>query len=257
MSTVSILLGLPQKGTRIARNVTKLGVTSAIFLDATLSENFTAEAEVTQHPVENGIDISDHIILKPKKLSIDGIISETPFSSDSQIAGLATSVAASIGQEIGGAYGGLAATLGINQTKTMAGLLTPKSVTGGTVRDTEGEFRDDTAIPSENSRLRDAMNEFELIRLDKQPLTIITGLKKYENYVLTSFQVRRDTKSGQSIQVHLELSEFQVASSQSVKIAVPKTKAAVKKVEQGRKNGQEVEQKKSWLKSTIGFFKGG
>jgi len=256
MSTISLLLGIPQKGTRIARDITTVGITSAIFLDATLSESFDAPMEVTQHPVENGIDISDHIILKPQKVIIDGIITETPYSTDAQIAGLASSVAAQVGQAIGGVIGGVLATAALSQTKTMAGLLTPKSITGGTVRDTEADFRDENSIPSTNSRLRDAIAEFMLIRDAKKPVTIITGLKQYENYVLSAFSAKRDNKTGQAINVHLEFIEFKVAASQTVRIAVPKTKAAVKKSDQGRKNTSEVEPKKSWAKGLVNFFKG-
>lgn len=47
-------------------------------LDVSLSETHTANAEVTDNPVEDGTLVSDHIILKPKSLAIEGLVTETP-----------------------------------------------------------------------------------------------------------------------------------------------------------------------------------
>jgi len=256
MATVSVLLGAPQKGTRIARDITELGSSSAIFLDATLSESFDAPIEVTQHPVEKGVDITDHIILKPQKVTIDGVLSETPFSLEASEAGLASSVAASIGQALGGVLAGALATAALSTSKTMAGLLSAKNISGGTVVDDEADLRDDTIIPSGNARLRDAINEFMFIRNDKKPVTIITGLKQYKDFILIAFNVKRDNKNGQSINVHLEFQEVHYATSQTVRIAVPKTKAAVKKSDQGRKNATPAPKPGSYLKQIVGAFIG-
>lgn len=245
MSTISVLLGLPQKGTRIARNITKAGITAAIFLDATLREGFDAPSEVTQHPVEKGVDISDHVILRPQKLSISGKFSETPFSIEAQAAGVASTVASTIGQNLGGALGGAGATFAAS--KTLAGVLKPKSITGGSVIDQEGNFREENNLPSENSRLRDAVAELTNLRESRQPVTIITGLKQYENYMLSGFKVSRDQSTGQSINVDLEFTEFKVAQSETVRIPIPKTPKALKKADQGRKNATGAKRETSIL----------
>jgi hypothetical protein len=49
-----------------------------ITVDATMQETHAAEAEVTEHPVEQGANITDHIRPKLKRYTIDGIISNTP-----------------------------------------------------------------------------------------------------------------------------------------------------------------------------------
>jgi len=49
-----------------------------ITVDATMNETHSMEAEVTEHPVEQGANISDHIRPKLKRYTIDGIISNTP-----------------------------------------------------------------------------------------------------------------------------------------------------------------------------------
>lgn len=50
----------------------------AVEFDATLSESHTAGNEITKHPVEVGSDITDHIRRQPEKLTLQGIVSNTP-----------------------------------------------------------------------------------------------------------------------------------------------------------------------------------
>ena len=46
--------------------------------DCGVSETHTSEATVTEHPVEEGADVSDHIRLSPEMIEINGIVSNTP-----------------------------------------------------------------------------------------------------------------------------------------------------------------------------------
>jgi hypothetical protein len=48
-------------------------------IDAELSGDHTTENEVTEHPVEEGSDIVDHVRARPFELTVEGIVSDTPF----------------------------------------------------------------------------------------------------------------------------------------------------------------------------------
>ena len=50
-------------------------------LDCTVTETHTATSTVTEHPVESGANITDHIRPDPLQLSITGIVSDTPIGS--------------------------------------------------------------------------------------------------------------------------------------------------------------------------------
>lgn len=52
----------------------------AIALDATVSEEHSADADITSHPVEDGAPVSDHIRAQPDTITLQGIISDTPIS---------------------------------------------------------------------------------------------------------------------------------------------------------------------------------
>lgn len=47
-------------------------------IDAVLSEERTTECEITDHPVEKGVSITDHARVKPKVISLDVVVSDTP-----------------------------------------------------------------------------------------------------------------------------------------------------------------------------------
>lgn len=49
-----------------------------IIVDAFVSEQHSMSAKVTEHPIEGGGVISDHVALQPLCLSIEGLISNTP-----------------------------------------------------------------------------------------------------------------------------------------------------------------------------------
>jgi hypothetical protein len=49
-----------------------------VTLDASISERYSSTAEVTDHPVEEGVDISDHVRRRPREIVIEGMVSNTP-----------------------------------------------------------------------------------------------------------------------------------------------------------------------------------
>ncbi len=64
-STVGILFN---------RRVSSIG---SIQLDASVRETHTSSAQVTEHPVEDGSNISDHVIQRPDSITIEGVVSNT------------------------------------------------------------------------------------------------------------------------------------------------------------------------------------
>ena len=49
-----------------------------IILDVAISETHTLQAKATEHPVESGCSIIDHIQILPDSIQMEGIISNTP-----------------------------------------------------------------------------------------------------------------------------------------------------------------------------------
>lgn len=53
-----------------------------LFIDAAVSVNRQFPNRVTSHPVEDGTDISDHVVNDPRVFSIEGVISDAAFQLD-------------------------------------------------------------------------------------------------------------------------------------------------------------------------------
>lgn len=52
-----------------------------IAIDCTVTETHTGAATVTEHPVEDGVNITDHIRPEPLQLALSGIITNTPIGT--------------------------------------------------------------------------------------------------------------------------------------------------------------------------------
>lgn len=63
------------KGLAFERQKTQIG---DLIIDASLKEDINVSSNITEHAVETGQSISDHISQKPLKLKIDGYISNAP-----------------------------------------------------------------------------------------------------------------------------------------------------------------------------------
>lgn len=68
MSNLSLVFRLPNEDIDV------------IDVDAATVQTHEASAEITDHPVERGANIADHSRSKPDKLTIEGIISNTPIN---------------------------------------------------------------------------------------------------------------------------------------------------------------------------------
>lgn len=60
------------------------GRIGTLVLDLTLGENHERKNRVTQWPIEDGSDISDHIGNEPKRLMLDGFVTDSPLVAGAQ-----------------------------------------------------------------------------------------------------------------------------------------------------------------------------
>lgn len=52
-----------------------------IVVDASVSENHSVTGEVSEHPVESGIDIVDHYRVLPRQIELEAIVTNTPIAT--------------------------------------------------------------------------------------------------------------------------------------------------------------------------------
>lgn len=130
--------------------------------DVTIDELHERRAEVTEHPVESGARVSDHIILTPERVTINGFVSD---------AGVAV-------------------------------------------------------FGSQPGRTQSAFDALEDAWQAREPVSIVTGYKTYQDMVITRLNLPRNRP--ESMQFSIELQHVTIVSSQLGELAeTDSTTAAV------------------------------
>jgi len=163
-----------------------------IVIDSATVISHEHDAEVTENPVESGARIVDHYEEQPKKLTIEGVISEAPIKPLQ--AGLAT-------------VGGAVATF-----SGIRGGLGGAAVSGGV-----GALSS-ALLGDEGDRVKAAMDSFEELEKGARIVTIITGLRVYDNMVLVGFKPVERKDHGDSLVFTANFSEVVIAASELVLI---------------------------------------
>lgn len=157
---------------------------TVISIDCTASESHQQESPPTEFPLETGESVSDHIIIKPFALEIQGIISDTPIKALN--AALAT---------IAGAA------------------LPPSGIVGASVA-----MALYSALAGSKSPSVAAYAQLVQLQMRRQPFNVLTTLKLYENMFFKSLTVPRDASTGQVLVFNVSLVQLLLVSPQTVNI---------------------------------------
>lgn len=186
------------------------GQTYFIGLDATVEERHVAPSTVTDHAVESGTDVADHIRPEPDMLAIQGVISNTPILLPKDHADGATTV----NVEIEGVPPGVKVPLPV--VGALVGSIPIGPAPKGTVMGFSPDFDRVAACYEELLKIR---NEGILVR-------VLTRLREYDNMAMESLEVVRDASSGNALNLSLSFKEVRFGSTEEVPVPViPRGKA--------------------------------
>lgn len=174
-------------------------------LDATLSEVHKYDAEVTKYPVENGFTITDNIRKLPVILTLQGLITNSPIEVF---------------------YEDISEQIDQNSNNT-------------SIKKIERENNPTFVEAAQNALLDLAGRRIQGNEEDIEPkiFSIVTGLRVYRNMVITSLNFPRSTTTGQALEVHIEVQEIHIVTSEKVLLENPKPAFSDKtqsKIEQGK-----------------------
>lgn len=196
----------------------KDGEKTLIAFDCVNSENHQMNAEATQYEIEDGSDISDHIINRGKLLTLEGIISDDPITI------LQTGI--------------------LSRTVATAtpGFLKSKLPFGSSA---------ESGRPS-----KEAFDKLEEIYDNKIPVIIITGLKKYDNMIMEDLSIPRTSKTVRSLNFTATFRQVRIVSTTMV--TPPSIHQEVELGAQPKKNigkqnsGSLTDNNNSFFKSLVG-----
>lgn len=163
-------------------------------IDATRAEEHSFKAKATQHEVEDGGNISDHVIKGGKTVIIQGTISDDPISITAAAVGNLAGITGSLVPGLGGA------------------------VATGVVAKLGSELISNGSKPS-----KDALDIFEIIYEGDIPVMITTSIKTYTNMIMESLSVPRNSRNANSLEFSASFREIRIIESEVVEIPVSAT----------------------------------
>lgn len=176
-------------------------------LDAAISITHNYTSQVTQNEVEEPVDgtnkINDNVVLDPEKLQITGLISEAPLSLVDAIRNLGGGLLANVNPALGAATNFLSSEL----------------------------------MASKEDRQQNALAQLLALRENKIPFTIVTGLRRYENMMVTNISLPQDPKLGKSLRFSIDCVKVKIVESQTVLIPASKVSNNVKHTATSKTSG--------------------
>ncbi len=208
------------------------GSLAVIEFDATLSETHIGTSIVTEHPVEKGVNISDHVRPDVDRLTLEVMVTNAPIKVP--------------GSNLDGATGGVApleltiptttelpiAIPGVGAALKGAGLLNGTTTVKANVLQFEAF-----------DRVSSVYHELKTLQETATIITIGTSLREYTNFVFKTVTEPRQAGDGDSMKIQIEAQQIRFALAKTV--AAPKSPVAAKKVNRGPKPTTEVQPKTS------------
>lgn len=166
-------------------------------IDATPSQNHSMSAQATNFEVEDGSDLSDHVINRGVRLSLNGVISDNPISLKEAAATLIPGIVG--GNFIGGISGAVVAGVGAKVASEL--------------------------LVDSKKRSVDAYTTLREVYETKSPLTIITGLTTYKNMIMERLVVPQTPATSNSLNFTASFRQIRIAISEIISIDVDSTEA--------------------------------
>ncbi len=223
-----------------------------IDFDVITTENHKIGARVSDHPVEIGANISDHVRPELLALSITGVVSDTPIRRSvlpgdpiqvTQSASLTTTskVLQSPVSVSGGPGGGLLndtveSLPGVGAVRRFQRTNAPPPVaTPAVYREAQSaqsfQYR---SFPDGSARVRQVFEQLESVCRNGIPVEVVTSVRTYPNMLITSIDASREAT--ESLAFEMSLRELRIAEVQNTTIT--KTRAPAKKPKPAEKRGE-------------------
>ncbi len=171
-------------------------------IDASIKENHTRSARMTELEVEDGSIISDHVVLDPAGLTMEGLISSAPVG----IFGLGVSQDDILGSAKDFVNGDKNAFSDLSDSFTSQ------------FQEKKKEATTEDLVKRANRTPKEAWAYLEELLILRRPFSIVTSLQNYTNMIITSLSAPRSATDGESLMFSAQLKEIRIVKSSVVKI---------------------------------------
>lgn len=223
-----------------------------LYFDATMSEQHDGVAEVTEHDVERGADLADHVRARRPELSLVVMVTNHPLQSIGRLQGAWMWRTFSTDQRVTseGTADGSVRLVGIKPVIASKGFVAPykppftprihfppKFIPGMRPNEPVSLIAQAFTFLTQTDRLKDVWEALEKLRLGGTPCTVSTRLQDYENMIIT--RVGAPVTARDAIEFTLSFKQIGYYESLTFsavnKVAKVATKAAAVVQDQGPK----------------------
>ncbi len=213
------------------------GATVALIFDCDMQESHSTSNIVTEHPVEEGADIADHVRPQLKRYTVEGYVTDSPTISQPDVVNRASFEQIELQLPTKGLQPNLGSLVSAG-LDAIGGGSAPKVTM---LRFDSFESRKRAAL----ELLEDAADNARLIR-------VITPMREYENMVIEGLDTTRSPDDGTGATFTVSLKEIKQVSSDIVVAPEPSELLGAIKKAAGSKHASDdkekiAEQKKSIL----------
>lgn len=196
-----------------------------ISFDAVVRDSHESTATVTEHPVEQGANISDHVRPDLDRVVLEAIVSNTPIT-----------------QPVSQADGATGAPGDVD-------LINRDGDTIGAARVLlfDGEF----------DRVRSVYDELRRLKDTGTVVDIITSLREYDSMIIRAVNPQRDASSGSLLRIQIEATQIRIVESEIVEAPVPDENQRNRGRQEEEETDEETEERSTDLLIQIGEFLGG
>ena len=229
------------------------GAAQSLLLDASPSRTHTTTAQVTEHPVEKGPPVTDYIRPMPRRLTVEGFITNTPIGAPPVHKARAGSPGAA--NQVLRASDDVGGGAGINAEVTRVEIF-PKTTYASFIRGPRPPYYVQALDFLETfDRVSNSFNALVEAVSAGALFTIATSLDHYTNMAATNFTVTESTMGADALSFTIEFQELRIVSTQVVAVPVRKKIADVgTKVPKEADAAQAQAVERSTPKATTDYF---
>jgi hypothetical protein len=210
------------------------GAFTSIHVDATIRESHNTSSQVTEHPVEQGANVSDHVRPELEKLTLEVFITNTPIRlPKSHVSGVLAEIKSlELPRSVNGALGrGVPRRAGppmltgpyIPPQRGPLGQSTPAILPEWSAAQLIDVLQSDPSVSvlqfsAEFDRVRTLYNELRRLVTGGTLCRILTGLREYENMVIKGMDTPRENAEGSAITVTLDVIQVRIVTTETVEV---------------------------------------
>ena len=235
---------------------TKAGANKILWFDVTTEEQHHLKAEITEHPVEEGINVTDNVRPAADSLSLTCFISNTPIVTKAEVTKYVKKSGTLIGARSGAVKGEKldVKTYDPPLMPTPGSLMNALTSAIGNLLNGKKEYKAQVLkFEKDFDNVQDTYFALKELRDTGQRIEVATTVRTYKDMVIEDVSMPRKAEHGTGAAVTINLREIRVVSTLKVKAPKPAEALGTPRKNQGAKGPSDADDP---TKKQSALFKG-